>query len=123
MESQTGRAKNARVKFTIPINLGIPIAIKAYINQLKEPITYVIEMNPREKAITEEVKDYILNKVKSDPWGTAKTIATIAVTRKIIVETDPAIWIFSIYIWSAYETFFTQISERTGDNNLIVGDR
>ncbi|WP_161937346.1 hypothetical protein [Pyrococcus kukulkanii] len=45
MGSQTGRAKNAGVKFTIPINPRTPIAIKAYLNQLEEPVMYVVHIN------------------------------------------------------------------------------
>ncbi|NJD98652.1 hypothetical protein E3E26_02415 [Thermococcus sp. LS1] len=30
------------------INPGTPIAIKAYLNRLKEPVMYVVKMNPRD---------------------------------------------------------------------------
>ena len=32
------------------INLRTPIAIKAYLNQLKEPVMCVIKMNPRNRG-------------------------------------------------------------------------
>ncbi|WP_157723269.1 hypothetical protein [Thermococcus barossii] len=123
--------------FTIPINgelqkrvpvdlsdidLGTPIAIKAYLNRLKEPVTYVVKMNPREKGITEEVGDYIAGKVSEDSWGTAETIATIIVTGKIAVETNPSVWFLTIYTWALIESMKPLPPDTPRDNNLIVGD-
>ncbi|GAB6103170.1 hypothetical protein JCM16138_23930 [Thermococcus atlanticus] len=104
------------------INPGTPIAVKTYLNTLQEPVMYVIQMNPREKGVLKEVKDYIVNKVENDPWGTSNKVAAIIITGKISAETNPAVWIFTIWIWSAYKTFTTPINEGAGDNNLIVGD-
>ncbi|WP_145973224.1 hypothetical protein [Thermococcus barophilus] len=104
------------------INPGTPVAVKAYLNTLQEPIMFVIQMNPREKGVLKEVKDYIVNKVENDPWGTSNKVAVIIITGKISVEINPAVWIFTIWLWSAYITFTTPINEDVGDNNLIVGD-
>jgi len=118
---------NGELQERIPVDLsdinpGTPIAVKTYLNILKEPTMFVIEMNPREKGVPEEVKDYIVNKIKNDPWGTSNKVAVIIITGKISVETNPAVWIFTIWSWSAYMTFTTPINEDVGDNNLIVGD-
>ena len=72
--------------------------------------------------MVKEVKDYIVNKVENDPWGTSNKVAAIIITGKISAETNPAVWIFTTWIWSAYKTFTTPINEDAGDNNLIVGD-
>ena len=104
------------------INLGTPIAVKAYLNMLKEPVMFVVQMNPREKGVLEEVKDYIVNKVKNDPWGTSNKVAAIIVTGKISVETNPFVLFLTIYGWAVIESMKPLPPDNPGDNNLIVGD-
>ena len=104
------------------INLGTPITVKAYLNMLKNPTMFVIQMNPREKGVIKEVKDYIINETESDPWGTSSKIAAIAITGKISIETNPFVLFLTIYGWALIESMKPLPSNNPGDNNLIVGD-
>ncbi len=104
------------------INPGTPVAVKTYLNTLQEPIMYVIQMNPREKGVLKEVKDYIVNKVENDPWGTSNKVAVIIITGKISVETNPFALFLTIYGWALIESMKPLPPDNQGDNNLIVGD-
>ena len=124
MEPRNDRRSN-RIRVSVDlsdINLGTPIAIRAYLNQLKEPVMYVIKMNPREIGTVKEVKDYIVKKIESDPWGTSNKVATLIVTGKITVETNPFVLFITIYGWALIESMKPLPSDNLGDNNLIVGD-
>ena len=78
-------------------------------------------MNPREKGVPEEVKDYIVNKVKNDPWGTGTTIGAIIVFGGAALKIHPVAAAFGFGLWLLVENS-KPILDNRGDNNLIVGD-
>ena len=108
------------------MNVGWPMAVKVYLNQKREPVMYVIEMNPREKGVIKEVKDYVVNEIENDPWGTSSKVAAIVITGKISVETNPFVLLLlymdAIYGWALIESMKQLPPDNSGDNNLIVGD-
>jgi len=103
------------------MNVGWPMAVKVYL-QKREPVMYVIEMNPREKGVIKEVKDYVVNEIENDPWGTSSKVAAIVITGKISVETNPFVLLLTIYGWALIESMKQLPPDNSGDNNLIVGD-
>ena len=107
------------------INPGTPIAIKAYLNQLENPTMFVIQMNPREKGVLEEVKDYIVNKIKGEPWSTGEKITAGILVIAGISRLNPTVMAITttggFVLWVLIEGTKAP-SEAAGDNNLIVGD-
>ncbi|WP_456396791.1 hypothetical protein, partial [Thermococcus sp.] len=94
---------------------------KTYLNMLKNPIMFVIQMNPREKGVLKEVKDYIVNKVENDPWGTGTTIGAVIISGVAALEIHPAAAGLGFVMWLVVENS-KPILDNPGDNNLIVGD-
>ena len=113
------------------INLGTPIAVKAYLNTLKEPVMYVIQMNPRNLGgnIHVSSKDAIsvVVGVGKAVWSTAKenpkSVMTVVSSIGEFAYTAGISWI--IQTWA--ELYWRGLTEplppdNHGDNNLIVGD-
>ncbi|GEM_PF-3526626 len=118
---------NDELQSMVPVDLSdinpmTPMAVKVYLNLLKNPLISVVEMNPLQIGLANEIKQYIVTKVQNDPWGTSLAVASFIVTGKLSIETNPAVLAVAVYIWSMYETFTTNINENAGDNNMIVGD-
>ncbi len=133
--------------FTIPINnelqervpvdlsgidLGTPIAIKAYLNQLREPAIYVIEMNPRnlgdfslpEKEIAVGIGSGIAGALTYFAANEEATLAE-ALTAAGMEALSAYVSLGSIigfWIYLAYEETKPIPPSDPGDNNLIVGD-
>ncbi|NJE43110.1 hypothetical protein [Thermococcus sp. GR6] len=123
------------------INLGTPIAIQAYLNQLKEPVTYVIEMNPRPVTAGDVaeamysgakwVKDEIVGTftdVRSIAGGAGATkgLVKFLAKRGIEISSESAGMIFGAF--ALYVKLWIYVLENPipgddpGDNNLIIGD-
>ncbi|WP_048150353.1 hypothetical protein [Thermococcus sp. AM4] len=79
-------------------------------------------MDPMERGIIKEVKDYVVNEIENDPWGTSSKVAAMIITGKISVETNPFVLLLTIYGWALIESMKPLPSDNLGDNNLIVGD-
>ncbi|MFA4647728.1 hypothetical protein P8X24_10875 [Pyrococcus kukulkanii] len=114
------------------INPGTPIAIKAYINQLKEPVMSVIEMNPidlgdfslPEKEIASGIGGGIAGALTYLITNEGATLAE-ALTAAGMGALSAYVSLGSIlgfWIYLAYEGTKPVPSSDLGDNNLIVGD-
>ncbi|WP_157726987.1 hypothetical protein [Thermococcus thioreducens] len=123
------------------INPGTPIAIKAYLNQLKEPITCVVEMNPRPVTAGDVAKAMYSGAkwVKDELVGTFTDVRSIAggagATKGIVkflakkgieISSESAGMLFgafSLYVKLWIYVLENPIPENApGDNNLIIGD-
>ena len=117
------------------INLGTPIAIKAYLNQLKEPVMYVIKMNPRPVTMRDVARTIYsgVKIVKNEIVGTftdAKSIVTggatyLGVSEIAGVSASTAGMIAGavvLYLKPWQYVMNSTVSENLGDNNLIIGD-
>ncbi|NJE01877.1 hypothetical protein [Thermococcus sp. JdF3] len=113
------------------IDLGTPIAIKAYLNRLKEPVTYVVKMNPWESRL----------KISVSSKEVISVAISIGRTAWNIGRKNPkslAVWMSSAgeAIYTAGLSLLVQTwaelcgigliepipPNDPGDNNLIVGD-
>ena len=118
------------------INPGTPIAIKAYLNQLNKPITYVIEMNPRPvtagdvaKAVysgMKWVKDKIVGTFTDARSVGGGALAAGLAKRGIEISSKSAGIIFGAFalhikLW-IYIVENPIPENKPGDNNLIIGD-
>ncbi|MFA4701864.1 hypothetical protein [Pyrococcus kukulkanii] len=114
------------------INPATPIAIKAYINQLKEPVMSVVEMNPI------DLGDFSLpeKEIATGIGGGIAGALTYFITNEgaTLVEALTAAGmgalgvyvslgsILGFWIYLAYEGTKPVPPSDSGDNNLIVGD-
>ena len=114
------------------INLGTPIAVKVYLNTLKEPVMYVIQMNPRDlgdfSLPEKEIAVGIGNEVAGAlTYFAANEEATLAgaLTAAGMEALSAYVSLGSIigfWIYLAYEGTKPIPPGDPGDNNLIVGD-
>lgn len=131
---------NDELQGTIPVDLSdinpmTPIAVKVYLNLLKNPLISVIEMNPRPLTPKEIAKTVYsgAKEVKNEIVGTftdAKSIVTLLSTysglSKIVgvsastAGTIAGAAVLYIKLWQY--VLNSPIPENTGDNNMIIGD-
>lgn len=114
------------------MNFGRPVAIKVYINQKREPVMHVIEMNPMdlgdfslpEKEIAVGIGSGIagaLTYFASNEEATLAGALTAAGIEALSAYVSLGI-IIGFLIYLAYEGTKPIPPSDSGDNNLIVGD-
>ena len=127
---------NGELQERIPVDLsdinpGTPIAIKAYLTQLENPVMFVIQMNPRDFgnniypssskgaiSVTVGVGKAVLDAVKENPKS-MMIVSSIGES----TYTAGISWIIQTWAELYWKGLTEPIpSDNSGDNNLIIGD-
>ncbi|NJE30848.1 hypothetical protein E3E38_07315 [Thermococcus sp. 18S1] len=112
------------------INLGTPIAIKTYLNQLVGPVTYVIEMNPRDLTGPQVPTEFAISETASAIVGAAGyclTTEEITAAGIFIAAGKGALagipaTLVGLWLYELKVGLFDPIPPNDpGDNNLIIG--